>query len=279
MRLTKKQKANTIWIQTPIGFFSIVEKPEDHHNDQLTIRSRIRSDLEALKLLYLPTMGNITESHKSDYQFRAKVSRFDLAQAMANLVSSIGYSNFKNEVQRVQGKTRAHVYGKVWSQLYQLQLEPEAFEWDSTTAIEKMAIPAADSYGVVLLFPDGRTLLRSVSGGFGDYLWTFAKGQTDEFETPQQTAKRECLEETGYNCKLIGLLPQRYQGSTGHTVFFVGVPDGDQQPYGPETSATRWVSLQEACELVSLTKNHVGRERDHSVICDLSRWLSDRQKH
>ena len=198
---------------------------------------------------------------------------------MVNMVSTIGYSNFKNEVQAVQGKDRAKVYGKVWTQLYELQLDPDRFEWNSSEAIDKMAVPAADSYGVVLVSTSSQTLLRSVSAGFGGYLWTFAKGQPDGYESRQQTAKRECLEETGYRCRLIGLLPQRYQGTTGSTVFFVGVPDGEQQPYGPETSATRWVSLQEACELVSLTKNHVGRERDHSVICDLSRWLSDRQKH
>ena len=104
-------------------------------------------------------------------------------------------------------------------------------------------------------------------------------GHLDPGETPEQGVSRECLEETGYRCKLIGLLPQRYQGTTGTTVFFVGVPEGAQQPFGPETEETRWVSLQEACELVSLTKNHVGRERDHSVVCDLSRWLCARQQH
>ena len=224
-------------------------------------------------------MGRITESHKSDYQFRAKVSRFDLAQAMVNLVSSIGYSNFKNEVAAVQGKDRAKVYGKVWTQLYELQLDPDRFEWNSSEAIDKMAVPAADSYGVVLVSTSSQTLLRSVSAGFGDYLWTFAKGQQDGYESRQQTAKRECLEETGYRCRLIGLLPQRYQGTTGSTVFFVGVPDGEQQPFGPETEETRWANIGEAHQLIQETTNPIGRDRDQMVLCDLYRWLSDRQKH
>ncbi|MFC7460606.1 NUDIX hydrolase [Hydrogenophaga defluvii] len=198
---------------------------------------------------------------------------------MSQMIGSIGYSNFKNEIQAVQGKDRAKVYGKVWTQLYQLQLEPEAFEWDSSTAIEKMSVQAAESYGVILVSPERQTLLRRVSGGFGAYCWSFAKGRSEGYETPQQTAKRECFEETGYRSRLIGLLPGRYEGTTGTTSFFVGVPEGEPQVFGPETQEIRWVSLQEACELVSLTKNHVGRERDHSVICDLSRWLSDRQKH
>ncbi len=268
-----------IWIQTSIGFFSIVAKPEDHQHDQLTIRSRIRSDLEALKLLYLPRLGKITESTRSDYQFRAKVNRSDLAAAMVNMVSTIGYSNFKNEVQTVQGKDRAKVYGKVWTQLYELQLEPEAFEWDSSTAIEMMSVPAADAYGVVLVFPEGQTLLRRVSAAFDGYVWTFAKGRSEGCETPPQTARRELFEETGFRCRLVGLLPQRYQGSSGTTVFFVGVPEGKQQAFGTETEETRCVDIQEAHSLIQQTTNPIGRDRDQMILCDLYRWMSARQKH
>ncbi len=224
-------------------------------------------------------MGMISESNKTDYQFRAKVSRVDLAQAIIHLISAIGYSNFKNEVAAVQGKKRASLYGRIWSELYQLQLEPEAFEWDSTTAIEKMAVPAADAYGVVLLSGDGQTLLRKPSHGFGGYSWTFAKGSPDRYERAQLTAKRECFEETGYRCRLIGLLPQRYQGSTGTTVFFVGVPEGDQQSFGTETAETLWTTIEEAYQLIQETTNPIGRDRDQMVLCDLYRWLSDRQKH
>ena len=195
------------------------------------------------------------------------------------MVGTIGYSNFKDEVASVQGKDRAHVYGKVWTQLYKLQLESENFDWDCNRAIEKMAVQASDAYGVGLLSPSGQTLLRRVSGGFGGYCWSFAKGMPDEFETPQQTARRELFEESGYRCKLVGLLPQRYQGSTGTTVFFVGVPDGEQQPYGPETSTTRWVTIQEAHSLIQQTTNAIGRDRDQSTLYDLYRWMSERQKH
>lgn len=224
-------------------------------------------------------MGGITESTRSDYQFRAKVNRSDLSAAMVNMVSTIGYSNFKNEVQAVQGKDRAKVYGKVWTQLYELQLDPDCFEWNSSEAIDKMAVPAADAYGVVLVSTNGQTLLRRVSGAFGGYCWSFAKGTPDGYESSQQTAKRECLEETGYCSKLVGLLPHRYQGSTGSTVFFVGVPFGEQQPYGPETSTTRWVTIEEAHQLIQQTTNAIGRDRDQSILCDLYRWMSERQKH
>lgn len=224
-------------------------------------------------------MGRITESTKSDYQFRAKVSKADLAQAMVHLVSSIGYANFKNEVQAVQGKDRAKFYGKVWTQLYELQLDPDRFEWNSTTAIEKMAVQAADAYGVLLVSTNGQTLLRRVSGAFDGYVWTFAKGSPDGYESGQLTATRECFEETGYRCKLVGILPQRYQGATGTTLFFVGVPEGKQQAFGTETEETRWVDIQEAHSLIQQTTNAIGRDRDQMVLCDLYRWISARQKH
>ena len=195
------------------------------------------------------------------------------------LPSIIGYSNFKNEVQAVQGKDRAKVYGKVWTQLYELQLDPDRFEWNSSEAIDKMAVPAADAYGVLLVSTNGQTLLRRVSGGFGGYCWTFAKGTPDGYESSQQTATRECLEETGYRSKLVGLLPHRYQGSTGSAVFFVGAPDGEQQPFGTETEETRWVDIQEAHSLIQQTTNPIGRDRDQMILCDLYRWMMERQKH
>lgn len=272
-------RRNIIWIQTNIGSYSIVIKPEDQDDDLVTIRARIKSDLQCLKILYLPTMGLITESHKSDYQFRTKVSKADFAQAMVHLISAIGYSNFKNEVAAVQGKKRAGLYGRIWSELYQLQLEPDAFEWDAATAIDRMAVPSADAYGVVLVSTNGQTLLRRVSAAFDGYVWTFAKGRSEGCETPQQTARRELFEETGFRCRLVGLLPQRYQGSSGTTVFFVGVPEGKQQAFGTETEETRCVDIQEAHSLIQQTTNPIGRDRDQMILCDLYRWMMERQKH
>ena len=40
-----------MWLITPIGFFSIVQKSDDKTADSLTIRARVRSDLVALQEL------------------------------------------------------------------------------------------------------------------------------------------------------------------------------------------------------------------------------------
>lgn len=110
-----------MWIISDIGFFSIVQKPEDIPTGMLTIRSRVRSDLETLGERHLKFVTAITENDTSDYRYRAKAMQTDVAVAMASLASSINYSNFKDRVAKVQEPTRAHLYGEVWQTLYQLQ--------------------------------------------------------------------------------------------------------------------------------------------------------------
>ena len=60
-----------MWLITPLGFFSVVRKPTDVEAKTLTVRARVRSDLEALKANYLPQLGAIQESRVNDYRFRA----------------------------------------------------------------------------------------------------------------------------------------------------------------------------------------------------------------
>ena len=112
-----------MWLITNFGFFSIVQKPGD---TDLTIRARVRADLDALRKKYLPRLGEITKSDVTDYRYRAKVSRAELEEAMGKIVRDITYDNFKNCVAKQQGHKRAHIYHKVWEDL--LELSDEDFE-------------------------------------------------------------------------------------------------------------------------------------------------------
>lgn len=105
-----------MWLVTTVGFFSVVRKPGDR---DLTVRSRARSDLEALGDL-LPTLGPIEEGAGTDYAYRARVPVGDLAGVVADLIRDIDYSNFKDEVASRQGPERAHAYGRVWGALREL---------------------------------------------------------------------------------------------------------------------------------------------------------------
>lgn len=114
-----------VWLITPLGFFSVVRKPADIKAKSLTVRARVRADLETLRSSCLPALGPIRESDTNDYRFRATVSQAAFAQAMACLVQELDYPNFKDEVARRQGHARADLYHEVWATLHRLQ-EPES---------------------------------------------------------------------------------------------------------------------------------------------------------
>jgi len=110
-----------MWLITPIGFFSVVQKPDDAEAGTLTVRARVRADLEALKRDALPGLGPISESRVNDYRFRAKAPRSEVAAAMAGMIERLDYGNFKSEVAKRQGHGRAGLYHDVWDVLYRLQ--------------------------------------------------------------------------------------------------------------------------------------------------------------
>ena|SRR3974390_62251 len=91
-----------MWLITSTGFFSIVCKPGDAERGTLTIRSRVRSDLDALRE-YLPSLGAIEEGAGTDYRYRARAKRGDVAKALAKMIQDLDYANFKNEVKKSRG--------------------------------------------------------------------------------------------------------------------------------------------------------------------------------
>lgn len=109
-----------MWLFTRLGFFSVVQKPGDADAGLVTIRARVRGDLEALKSHYLPTMGDIIEGAGSDYQFRAKAPRVDFAEAAKLIAGDLDYANFKRSVAH-EGTQRERVYHEVWQALFGLE--------------------------------------------------------------------------------------------------------------------------------------------------------------
>ncbi|CAH2605076.1 conserved protein of unknown function [Rhodovastum atsumiense] len=110
-----------MWLFTTFGFFSIVEKGEDRGTGMVTVRARVRGDLEALRLRYLPTLGEIVETPERDYGCRARVPKEDLAGAVGRITMDIDYTNFKGEVAMRMGYAREQIYHEVWETLFALQ--------------------------------------------------------------------------------------------------------------------------------------------------------------
>ncbi len=251
-----------MWLITNFGYFSVVEKPGDRTDGQLTVRARVRDDLEALRTRYLPDLGPIQADAGTDYKYRARVSRNALANAAARIVADIDYGNFKSSVQQQQGSDRYHVYGQVWSALNTLQ---ETRVPPAPPAALSRALALA--YGGVVCDDDGRVLLCEPAGHFDGYVWTFPKGRGRDGESSIEVALREVLEETGYRARVIGRIPQLFVGSTSETIYYLMRPHGQRtKPDARETQSIRWATPAEARALIAQTTNPVGRRRDLAVL-------------
>lgn len=135
------------------------------------------------------------------------------------------------------------------------------------------SIDQASAYGGVLIDQQGQVLLREPANHYDGYVWTFAKGRQDAGETPEQTALREVREETGYQARIVGVLPGVFKGGTTANAYFIMQPLGPQEKTEWETQATRWVGFDEAHELIGQTTNAIGRTRDREVLAAARNWL------
>lgn len=87
----------------------------------------------------------------------------------------------------------------------------------------------------------------------GRELWTFPKGHLEAGESPEDAARREVWEETGWRCRVVGpLLDVRYQFKRGGNPvdkvvhWFRMAPEGlDGTPDPEEVLATAWCDLAE----------------------------------
>lgn len=256
-----------MWLMTNIGFFSVVQKP---NTDFLTIRARVKNDLDNLRNNYLPHLSATIAHAGTDYPWRATVSHEQFAAALWKIVSDITYPNFKNEVAAKQGKARAGKYSKVWSVLYELpEEEISAALGSKSTWSESIPSGKKVAYGGVMFSSTGKVLLREVKNHWDGYVWTFPKGKPDSGETPEETALRETYEETGTRPRLIAPIPGDFIGGTTINRYYLmgaeegsgGVAEDDK-----ETASIRWVSPAEARRLLALTSNSLGKKRDLAVL-------------
>jgi len=107
-----------MWILTPFGFFSVVQKEGD---DNLSVRARVHSDLQNLIQQYLPKPQPIQTGGHTDYPYRIFVSHTEWAQALTKIANDIDFPNFKRKVKSQQGPIRSKIYGNVWHELYKLE--------------------------------------------------------------------------------------------------------------------------------------------------------------
>jgi hypothetical protein len=103
-----------MWLMTPSGFLSIVDKAKTP--GCLVVRSRVRKHIESAfpKAKIQRTPGN-------DYLFRAEIRRDEVADAVHAQVMAITYDNHKGATKddRLHG-----AYHRVWNAMATLQEIP-----------------------------------------------------------------------------------------------------------------------------------------------------------
>lgn len=123
-----------MWIITPRGFYSVVQKRGE---SRLTVRARCEEDIRNLADL-LPDCEPFA-SRGTDYEWRLHCTVAEWSKVCALLALEVDYSNFKNEVRRVQGSKREGVYHRVWSALLALERPGRGYGYSG----KQMKLPTA----------------------------------------------------------------------------------------------------------------------------------------
>jgi hypothetical protein len=104
-----------LWLFTSEGFYSVISaESNDEFQDALCARARRRKDLVRLKKALGAGAGLIRSTPRRDYPFRMDVDRERLADHVRHELASIRYSNFKDQVEKTQGREAHDKYLAVW---------------------------------------------------------------------------------------------------------------------------------------------------------------------
>lgn len=123
------------------------------------------------------------------------------------------------------------------------------------------------AFGGIVFNKQGKVLMRSPTGHWGGYVWTFAKGGPEESDkTPEETALREVQEETGYECNIISPIPGEFISDTCITKYYLMEPTGNVIDHDKETQEVKWVDIEKAYEMIAQTKTVKGRNRDKQAL-------------
>lgn len=122
------------------------------------------------------------------------------------------------------------------------------------------------SYGGIVINSKGQVLLREPADHYKGDVWTFAKGRPFPDESPEQTALREVLEETGYQAEIAAKIPGSFEGKRTSNEYFLMFPVAATKEFDEETWSVRWAGAEEARQLIQLNRKPNRRRRDLRVL-------------
>jgi hypothetical protein len=253
-----------MWLFTNIGFFSVVEKPYDIEQGLITIRSRVRLDLEVLKTLYLPSMTEIIESDDADYRFRCRVNKRDFAEAVPELIMNINYENFKDEICEVQGPERASLYSNIWGQAYELQSHRHDDQTDKSSIINRVSVPFVSHHCIVVIDAKGRVLMNTNPERPVETVFIHLNART--LKHPQHDVLAHIYQVTGVEGKVaIPCTISKYEPKNGWNYYIVPVENSTGKN-APDLLPLRWVSIKVAQDMVGPHELALNIRADYKLI-------------
>jgi 8-oxo-dGTP pyrophosphatase MutT (NUDIX family) len=136
--------------------------------------------------------------------------------------------------------TRREIYRSPWVGLSTVEVEPRP-----GTRYEHHVIDGPDAAGVLVEHPRRGVLLIWRHRFLGDeWAWEIPAGMVDPGETPEQAARRECIEESGWSPGPLRLR-QRFHpiaGQSTQTFWLFSADDATEvgEPEGDETERVAW---------------------------------------
>ena len=138
-----------------------------------------------------------------------------------------------------------------------------------------------EAFGIIPFYRDIdglKVFLIHMYGSGGDMLWTFPKGRPDPNETPLETAKRECVEESGITPSQ---LIEEFPVSTSYTferrgeqvektsMYYIGLVDSPLFKIQPEeVKEAGWFTIDAARERITFP--------DYKILLDDAVVLLDK---
>ena len=112
-----------------------------------------------------------------------------------------------------------------------------------------------------------KVVLRKPKGGHRGYNYTIPKGGANPDESPEDAALREVLEETGYECRIVGEMPGHFQSGVNNRMFLMEPVGGSPTQFqDDETEDVKSFTYAEAEAEINKTENEDGRKRDLHLL-------------
>ena len=249
-----------MWLFTTVGFFSVVQKPNDAF---LTVRARVAEDLIQLQAKYMPELSEVIVGAGSDYPYRATIGHEDFARGLAQIARDIHYDNFKNEVSKEDSAERVQIYSQVWKILMELENEPV---YPPSVTGERKRAWKRRAFGGIVINKQSKVLLKEPRDHFGGIVWTFPKGSCHADETPELAIIREVEEETGIIGRIELQIPDAFESETTLNSYFLMSFERETDWKDIETLRIRWANQEEAEKLIGMTTSEAAREQDLAAL-------------